>query len=118
MSNFFSNLRASFEKSQNRIARERAREVLLRMSDRALADAGFSRELVESGVKAWPWRAEEPAQLTPLKFDTVNAHKAIDELAAYSDKDLQDLGISRSGIPEAVKLGRVGIERERQRRAA
>ena len=39
-------------------ARRRARRVLLAKSDRLLADLGFSRELLEEGVKAWPWLVE------------------------------------------------------------
>ena len=35
--------------------RRRARRALLAKSDHLLADMGFSRELLEQGVKAWPW---------------------------------------------------------------
>ena len=43
-------------------ARERAvqrqvRQYLRGLSDRQLADMGFSRELLEQGPQAWPWRA-------------------------------------------------------------
>ena len=38
--------------------RSRARRALLAQSDRSLADAGFSRTLLESGIGAWPWRIE------------------------------------------------------------
>ncbi len=35
--------------------RSRARRTLLAKSDHLLADMGSSRELLEQGVKAWPW---------------------------------------------------------------
>lgn len=43
-------------------ARERAvqrhvRQYLRGLSDRQITDMGFSRELLEQGPKAWPWRA-------------------------------------------------------------
>lgn len=40
------------------IGRNRVRHELLMMSDRNLKDIGFSRELLEKGVSAWPWRVE------------------------------------------------------------
>ncbi|ASJ73628.1 DUF1127 domain-containing protein [Granulosicoccus antarcticus] len=39
----------------NVVGRRRARRALLTKSDHMLADMGFSRELLEQGVKAWPW---------------------------------------------------------------
>ncbi len=39
----------------NVAGRRRARRTLLAKSDRLLADMGFSRELLEQGVDAWPW---------------------------------------------------------------
>ncbi len=41
--------------SANVASRRRARRTLLAKSDHLLADMGFSRELLEQGVKAWPW---------------------------------------------------------------
>lgn len=38
--------------------RRQARRELLGMSDRLLADAGVSRNLLNQGVRAWPWRPE------------------------------------------------------------
>lgn len=45
------------------IERARTRNALLALSDRNLADAGFSRELLEKGVKAWPWKVEAEADV-------------------------------------------------------
>ena len=42
--------------SANTAGLRRARRELLASSDRQLSDIGFSRELLEQGVKAWPWR--------------------------------------------------------------
>lgn len=36
--------------------RERTRQHLLALNERALADLGFERELLEQGVDAYPWR--------------------------------------------------------------
>ena len=41
--------------------RTRARLELLSCSDRQLADRGLSRELLEAGNDAWPWRAPDAA---------------------------------------------------------
>ena len=38
--------------------RRRARRLLLSKTDRQLLDMGFSRELLEQGVKAWPWLSD------------------------------------------------------------
>jgi uncharacterized protein YjiS (DUF1127 family) len=105
------------------IERSRLRHDLLRLDARLLADAGFSRELVEAGVRAWPWRAptEPPAALgsrhlgrQPMEAEY---RAAIAELESYSDTDLMDLGLSRAAIPEAVRNGRPGFP-EDQRQAA
>ena len=47
------------------IERSRLRQELLRLDARLLEDAGYSRELLEDGVRAWPWLmpAEPPARL-------------------------------------------------------
>jgi len=105
------------------IERSRLRHDLLRLDARLLADAGFSRELVEAGVRAWPWRAPaEPAEgLGSLRFGRklteADYRTAIAELESYSDVELLDLGLSRGAIPEAVRNGRPGFP-EDQRRAA
>ena len=48
-----------------RLGRERARRYLLGCSDRTLADAGFSRERLERGEHAWPWRLAETVPASP-----------------------------------------------------
>jgi uncharacterized protein YjiS (DUF1127 family) len=102
------------------IERSRLRQDLLQLDARLLADAGFSRELVEAGVHAWPWRAPtEPSAALHLGRPLTEAEyrAAIAELESYSDTDLLDLGLSRAAIPEAVRNGRPGFP-EDQRQAA
>ena len=99
------NLLHGFNSYMTYLGRARAREVLLRSSDRMLEDAGFSRELLESGVKAWPWHTPALAP-TPVDFKQVGNGSAMRELQGCSDNDLNDLGISRGSIPEAVYVCR------------
>lgn len=113
----FDNLLHGFNSYMTFLGRARARDVLLRSSDRMLDDAGFSRELLESGVKAWPWHKPAPP-LKPLDFQQVGNAAAIRELQTYSDKDLNDLGISRGSIPEAVIFGREGSDNDSERKVA
>lgn len=113
----FDNLLHGFNSYMTFLGRSRVRDVLLRSSDRMLDDAGFSRELLESGVKAWPWH--KPAlPLTPLDFKHVGNVAAIRELQTYSDEDLHDLGNSRGSISEAVMLGREGSDNDSERKVA
>jgi uncharacterized protein YjiS (DUF1127 family) len=105
------------------IERSRLRYNLLQLDARLLADAGFARELVEAGVRAWPWRAlEEPAAgLGSVRFarklTDADYRAAIAELESYSDTDLLDLGLSRGAIPEAVRNGRPGFPEDQQQAA-
>lgn len=103
------------------IERSRLRQDLLRLDARLLEDAGFSPALVEDGVRAWPWRtqAESPVDFGGLRaarqLTEAQYRAAVAELQSYSDTDLQDLGLSRAAIPEAVRNGRPGFaEDERQ----
>ena len=105
------------------VGRARARQELLSLGDRTLADAGISRELLEEGVRAWPWRApvdtHEPWQLEALRSRPDDApaplaEAALDdtaaELRAYSDAELRDLEIVRGEIDAVVRSGRPGID--------
>jgi uncharacterized protein YjiS (DUF1127 family) len=100
------------------IERSRLRQNLLQLDARLLADAGFSRELVEDGVRAWPWRAPtEPASGLGRPMTEADYRAAIAELESYSDTDLQDLGLNRGAIPEAVRNGRPGFAEDQQQAA-
>ena len=101
------------------LGRKRACKVLLHSSDRMLEDAGFSRELLEKGVDAWPWQASDSStELEPVRLDTLTLKRAVHELKSYSDQELNDLGISRGTIAESVIKGREGIERQEERKVA
>src|SRR5262245_34961780 len=105
------------------IERSRMRKDLLRLDARLLADAGYSRELLEAGIRAWPWRipAEPAASLGLLgpsrSLTEADYRAAVAELESYSDADLLDLGLTRGAIPDAVRNGRPGFPGE-QRQAA
>ena len=119
-----SNLKKRFWQFVERMGHERVRLSLLGMSDRQLTDAGFSRELLLMGSKAWPWRAPQDDWQQRFKFDsastleTVSTREsakniseadvqlAIEELDAYSDQELNDLGLTRGTIEYAVRYGR------------
>lgn len=100
--------------------RVRARQELMRMSERQLTDFGFSRELLMEGVSAWPWRVESDevvAVETSVSGSAVKpSHarqeikQAINELSSYSDRELAELGVTRNGIEEAVRYGRPTVE--------
>src|SRR5215813_10223396 len=94
------------------LRRSRARHELLQLDDRRLADIGYSRDLLEAGVSAWPWRLPaEAATARPL--GEADYAQAVAELKASSDADLRDLGISRAGIEDAVRYGRPGYPEDR-----
>lgn len=108
-------LSSSFNSYFTHMGRARAREILLKNSDRMLEDAGLSRELLESGVKAWPWRA--PAQeLLPLAFDHFDKSSAMLETTEGSDFELKNTGITTGSFPEAVE--REAIEHNTERKVA
>lgn len=115
MKPFLHRIWAGCETAMARAGRERARRQLLRMSDRSLADAGFSRAALESGVAAWPWRHDEDDAAVAAAMHGARARRAAErravrELDACSDADLADLGIARADIGRAVREGRIGVE--------
>ena len=58
---------------ENRIKRETL-AILQNKSDRQLVDCGISRELLNEGMSAWPWRIPEE-QDSPVDFDRLVALK-------------------------------------------
>ena len=58
------------------VRRDAARRRLLRMGDRALADMNFSRERLEAGVGAWPWRVEDDATEAPAPVGAARAPRS------------------------------------------
>ena len=117
----------SLEKSFVNASRTRARLNLLTRSERVLADGGFSRDLLEQGNQAWPWRIDGnvPTSSTPyihapaglrtsvpaMQQNYASNAKAVADLNADSDVELADLGIARTGIVEAVHFGRSGSDK-------
>ena len=96
-----------------------AREHLLRYDDHMLADCGFSRELLEKGLTGWPWRTETEHEALLSDNTTLTSQKqAITDLKALSDAELQDLGISRGTIEQAVASGRENLIPDRQLKVA
>jgi len=110
---FFSSAIRSLQDALVRSGRIRARNELLRMSPRTLEDAGFSLELLETGVHAWPWRTETAAPVSTGSASDASAaeiRRAERELQNLSDRELDDLAIARVDIPRAVRQGRAGID--------
>ena len=98
------------------LKRSRMRKELLALDARRLADIGYSRELLEAGVAAYPWLlpAEDAVHLAlPGQRSEADYARAVAELKASSDADLRDLGISRAGIEDAVRFGRPGYPEDR-----
>lgn len=55
-------------------AKRKTYDQLRQMSERQLIDCGYSPDLLNEGVKAWPWR-ELPESIPPLRFDqTLKIH--------------------------------------------
>jgi uncharacterized protein YjiS (DUF1127 family) len=90
------------------LARRRDRKLLLALDDRTLSDISISRELLDHGVKAWPWKLDSDEHLARLTSASLD--KAIRELESYSDIELADLGIARGSIRDAVLHGRPGLD--------
>ena len=111
---------AQIQRRKEISAMKETRAQLLAMDDRLLEDAGFSRELLEKGVKAWPWRSEEYNRKygVPVQPSSSDLKAAASTLRAFSDKDLRDLGIGRGEIGYVVQHGRQGFDNDRTVSAA
>jgi uncharacterized protein YjiS (DUF1127 family) len=99
------------------LGRRRAtRAALMRCSDRVLADIGVAREhipLVAKGVDPAEYQLREPA----LRRSWTAAHARLDaaretrrtrrrvyrELDAYSDRELEEIGLRRADIPVVAR---------------
>ena len=113
---FVNRMTRAVERCLLEAGRSRARAALLAQSDRLLADSGFSRELLERGNGAWPWRVADTTQsgarvASVAAAEDATRARAVAELKAMSDAELADLGLSRAGIVDAVRHGRPGVER-------
>lgn len=81
--------------------RARVYSFLIRQDQEWLEKFGYSVKALKQGVSAWPWRkfSEDFAKERIIR-------QSVKELRAYSDRDLQDIGMSRSDIEQAVRSGR------------
>jgi uncharacterized protein YjiS (DUF1127 family) len=96
--------------------RRATRAALMRCSDRVLADIGIAREhipLVAKGVDPAEYQLRDPA----LRRWWTAAHARLDaarearrqrwrlyrELAAYNDRELEEIGVRRADIPAIVR---------------
>ena len=89
------------------IAWARVQSALLAMGRVWVERHGYSWELLRAGVNEWPWRQSTEAATTERE-----SRRAIAELNRFSDRELHDLRIHRSGIENAVRNGRAGIDFE------
>lgn len=68
MSGKFAVLKKGFNRFTAELARDRVRREFLARDDRFLDDVGVSRELLEQGLAAWPWKAgQQPARAVVVK---------------------------------------------------
>jgi len=84
--------------------RVEARNILLKQDIKTLEDIGISRHELLGGIKNWPWDGSATRQASTRQ--QVKEFKAIRELSNYTDRELQDIGINRGMIADAVKNGR------------
>ena len=84
-----------------------------------LEKLGFSPDLLAQGVSAWPWREDEQTREIEILENAIAEEKRnVNDLSAYTDAELHDLGISRGNIKYSVRYGRPGIEHTSTERAA
>ena len=63
---------------ENRVRKE-ALYLLRAMSERQLRDCGLSLELINEGVKAWPWKVVQEQLPAPLKFNSLELVKSVSD---------------------------------------
>ena len=98
-----------YDNYMTRQGRVQAHRILSSQSDWTLNDLGVSRQLLNGGVKNWPWKItnDQPSRVEASRESRRKIEaRAIRELNSYSNKELHDLGITRGSIPEAVRNGR------------
>lgn len=94
----------------------RTRDALMRCSDRVLADIGIERERIpliargidpaeyplrERAVRRW-WAAAR-SRLEALRQARRERHRLYRELDAYSDRELEEIGLRRADIPAIAR---------------
>lgn len=91
--------------------RVEARRILLNQDEKTLLDIGISRHELLGGVKNWPWDGSATTQAQD-KQRGITRLKAIRQLSSFSDRELQDIGINRGMITDAVVNGRLNYDNE------
>ena len=104
---FIKRIFSSFVASHEIRARQLVRNELMALPDYRLADLGFDRAALATGVKAWPWRLDGQEFVAPETesqpvMSRRELRQAERELAAMSDRELFELGIARTDIRRAV----------------
>ena len=85
--NYLKRIMHALTDALERSAQQRTREYLLGLSNRHLDDMGISRELLQQGSKAWPWRKLDDALVaswTPATIDALNTDS--DAQSEYPDR--------------------------------
>ncbi len=99
--NAISRIFKSFTDAAEMVAKARVQSHLLLMGPEWVERHGYSWESLRGGTQNWPWRqtAEQLAREPEIR-------NAIHELEGWSERDLNDIGISRDGIEGAVRFGK------------
>ena len=108
MSTYFQPIQSLAVNFSQFLSKRRDHKLLMQLDDRTLADINISRELLDQGVKSWPWHMPQDSVAVASVAQGIRA--AVKELDSYSDAELADLGISRGAIVDAVLHGRPGID--------
>lgn len=99
----------SLTEALERSGRARVLRVLEGMDPDFLEVHGYSPALLRKGLAGWPWRLEQVSEAAKgPTLDPLSLAEA--ELSEYTDAQLDELGISRSEIPNAVRCGRPGMD--------
>lgn len=103
-------MRASADWLREQRRRAQTRRALMACSDRTLADIGILREYIHLAARGvdlrdplavseaglWPRLAASIRRLYHKRREQLRVYR---ELAAYSDRDLEEIGVRRSDIP-------------------
>lgn len=90
-------------RARNWLRRAKLRRRLLELDTRHLEDIGYSRELLEQGVKAWPWRLVDDHAFTRRRLGEVSATGDRRSAAALGEP-----GRAHGDIDAALRCGRLG----------
>ena len=78
-------------------AKARVNSVLLGMGREKVEEFGYSYDALHLGPSAWPWR-----KTTQDSAEEKETRAHLSELKTFGDRKLNDQGIARNGIEQAV----------------